>query len=988
MHLYAVPSNCHKSFYCLWPREQNNIRKETADENNSPEPENPLAMDSNLRHVENDTSQRCHPLHSHGNESIARDDEDCNGRTHDCDLDDDGNSQSVSSGISDDDSTSTSGSQTGSGSEDSDTSTLTSCTLESYERIPNGVPSELELTASTVAAMAAFMQSNKAQSVMCVLAERGKTLSSIDWLASHVPVSVLNRLGDEVRIGSEKQTSMTDDSLVTAFLSDQGEKAAIKALNKSGETNLSKDFDDVSDLSEVDESYINHAATIERRRSEGVLRFPLPSRADVTTQPLIGGNGLPRVSGNEGEHKILDRRKSTDGQNVTQSSMRSISQLNDVRPKHELALHPSWRQSRLRQGSFNGSRSHHESMTSIDSMCEDSQSACSSKNREVLSQGLDGINGSMQRISLHRGNMAIHTEENSDAGDSVEKDNNSIGHKLALRAFGIGSSNATTQSFKDPFPCDSSEEESTQRKRRQASRLRSSRGSLQHNPQSFRRRNALGQRNEDLFLLPHSTRHQSALLFIDISGFTKLATTLDPESLSKAINSYFQLIVNVVVSHGGDILKFAGDAVFVEWKATQSKIADPQLIKTTTMPLPECVHVAAVCASRIVAQCSDFPIFAHGVGTGGQGAQVATLNVHCGIGAGELVGVHVGDYECRREFVMLGDPIDQVAEAVDAATLGEVAASPQALTTLAISCDFHDSVSSAPAGKAVVIAQRNLSFFTAKNKTVTELISDGDRALALSSQVEEWPLEMLKQYRKLISLYAHPVVVKNDVSQSRNPAVKSSAQERHREEAELRSVYVMFITPLISTRLSGKEDVDRILFKLLNNIINLTTRELNRFNGHLRQFIVDDKGLVLIATFGLRGSTFPNMVAERALPATIVIHNALLNELAVENQIGATVGNAYCGVVGGIKRHEYAVLGPSVNLAARLMGSPQNPGILVDDAVRMMADRSYGFNALPPVKAKGYSEPVPIYEPLSPLERSWVCITFWTYSFFSFKRGD
>jgi hypothetical protein len=72
-----------------------------------------------------------------------------------------------------------------------------------------------------------------------------------------------------------------------------------------------------------------------------------------------------------------------------------------------------------------------------------------------------------------------------------------------------------------------------------------------------------------------------------------------------------------------------------------------------------------------------------------------------------------------------------------------------------------------------------------------------------------------------------------------------------------------------------------------------------------------------------------------------------------------------------VKRHEYAVLGPSVNLAARLMASKTNPGILVDDRVRMMANKSYGFNALPPVVAKGYKDPVPIFEPLSPLERVW-----------------
>jgi hypothetical protein len=111
-------------------------------------------------------------------------------------------------------------------------------------------------------------------------------------------------------------------------------------------------------------------------------------------------------------------------------------------------------------------------------------------------------------------------------------------------------------------------------------------------------------------------------------------------------------------------------------------------------------------------------------------------------------------------------------------------------------------------------------------------------------------------------------------------------------------------------------------------------------------------------------------VPSRALPATVAIHHSLQNELGVNNKIGATMGRAYCGVVGGLTRHEYAVLGPSVNLAARLMSSPRNPGILVDNAVRVLADQSYGFNELTPVRAKGYPEPVPIYEPLNALDES------------------
>lgn len=67
------------------------------------------------------------------------------------------------------------------------------------------------------------------------------------------------------------------------------------------------------------------------------------------------------------------------------------------------------------------------------------------------------------------------------------------------------------------------------------------------------------------------------------------------------------------------------------------------------------------------------------------------------------------------------------------------------------------------------------------------------------------------------------------------------------------------------------------------------------------------------------------------------------------------------------------MMGPSVNLAARLMSSIDNPGILVDNAVRRLASRTYGFNALDPVRAKGYRDLVPIFEPLCPTERAWGC---------------
>lgn len=60
----------------------------------------------------------------------------------------------------------------------------------------------------------------------------------------------------------------------------------------------------------------------------------------------------------------------------------------------------------------------------------------------------------------------------------------------------------------------------------------------------------------------------------------------------------------------------------------------------------------------------------------------------------------------------------------------------------------------------------------------------------------------------------------------------------------------------------------------------------------------------------MRASTLPSTgrVPKNALPATMALHLALKEELNMDNRIGATYGKVYCGVVGGVNRHEFAVM--------------------------------------------------------------------------------
>jgi class 3 adenylate cyclase len=478
--------------------------------------------------------------------------------------------------------------------------------------------------------------------------------------------------------------------------------------------------------------------------------------------------------------------------------------------------------------------------------------------------------------------------------------------------------------------------------------------------------------------LPYASKHDSALLFVDISGFTQLSTLLDPESLSRAINNYFQLIVNEVTQHHGDIIKFAGDALYAEWKVSSNRAITSKSIESNVrMNLEDCVTAAAICGAKLVKNYCRHPIKTS-TANPGVASQLAgkglTLNVHCGISVGELVSVHFGDDKIRRENVVLGKAINDVSDAAMHAGLGEVAACPESIRVLSRTCKLDSTIDASNATEASVIADQSTIRFSPREEYTARYANKADSdplASRVARLLHGWDSTKVVRFRKLLSLYAHPVVEANDAADFDSQISLIHLDERQVEEAELRNVFVMFIAPQISVSVTGNDAVDSNLFNLLNSVMNLVTTELSRFGGQLRQYIVDDKGLVLIATFGLRGSTFPNMVSEWALPSASSIHGKLQTKLGVQNRIGATVGNAYCGVVGGLMRHEYAVLGPSVNLAARLMVSDENPGILVDDSIRVMACKSYGFRALEAIKAKGYAEHVPIFEPLTPLQRRW-----------------
>ena len=159
---------------------------------------------------------------------------------------------------------------------------------------------------------------------------------------------------------------------------------------------------------------------------------------------------------------------------------------------------------------------------------------------------------------------------------------------------------------------------------------------------------------------------------------------------------------------------------------------------------------------------------------------------------------------------------------------------------------------------------------------------------------------------------------------------------------------------------------DNRLLNELQMCMKIVTKTLIEKSGQIRQFIHDDKGTVCIGTIGLRGSTTENNSAAAVVAAKSIIHQLQL--AGMDASIGIASGLAFCGLVGSSVRHEYAVMGPSVNLSARLMSAAGQGCILCDQKTRD-ADRRHKYQVMSAISAKGYDGLVSIFAPLREAQR-------------------
>jgi class 3 adenylate cyclase/tetratricopeptide (TPR) repeat protein len=424
---------------------------------------------------------------------------------------------------------------------------------------------------------------------------------------------------------------------------------------------------------------------------------------------------------------------------------------------------------------------------------------------------------------------------------------------------------------------------------------------------------------------PVSENFQAAVLFADISGFTRLTEGLAErgpagvETLARILNEYFGQLIDIVHEYGGDVVKFAGDAVIAVWNIV-SDSGEPDSVSRADQW--QWTMRAAECALAVRQRLSNYKV------------EDSNLYLKLAISSGNITAVHVGGVFNRWEFMLTGNPLVELGIANNLAKAGDIIITPSAWRLIRNDC-IADPM------------EFELKIAIAQGGRLKEL--DKPSSIFVSSSRIEIPEDAENSLRAYI-----PGAIINRLTAGQGSWI-----------AELRKVTILFINmPGIdqSTELAEAQELAQLIQK-----------SVYRYEGSINKINVDDKGITVIAVLGLPPFSHENDPA-RGVQAALTIRKELQSlHGKVKSNIGITTGRIFCGSIGNEQRREYTIIGNAVNLSARLMGAASNQYQIVEKyGVSILCDRltydsakdAVEFESVPPQQVKGRTEPVEAFHPL------------------------
>lgn len=141
-------------------------------------------------------------------------------------------------------------------------------------------------------------------------------------------------------------------------------------------------------------------------------------------------------------------------------------------------------------------------------------------------------------------------------------------------------------------------------------------------------------------------RRLVTVMFVDISGFTAMSETMEPEWVRDLMNACYEQLIPVVEKYGGYLDKILGDGMMVLFGAPTAHENDPEL--------------AVRAALDIIETLNQFNV-----------VHQTNLGIHFGINTGLVIAGGIGTRH-KQEYSVMGDPVNLASRLGDLSERGQI----------------------------------------------------------------------------------------------------------------------------------------------------------------------------------------------------------------------------------------------------------------------------------------------------------------------------
>jgi class 3 adenylate cyclase len=409
-------------------------------------------------------------------------------------------------------------------------------------------------------------------------------------------------------------------------------------------------------------------------------------------------------------------------------------------------------------------------------------------------------------------------------------------------------------------------------------------------------------------------------LFVDLSGYSRISAALATKgahALSQTVNKYLGLLLHIAHQYGGDVVKFAGDAVLIVWEGTSQCTLDHADPTDRASSIRRNVWCAARCGLEMQTKAGMHIV------EGTPHVFRIHAGLSCGILESEVFEAPVHMNMQRLYHSVGGDVLDEISDLVDLAAAGELCVSAECQDYLGTMAHYRP------------VAKDHDSPCATGAKILTHLHVDDAWHLQLEDHIERGLLERLALRNQSIEEdFIHPSVLRLLSHGGLSPT----------HIAQMRNLCVLFIAMTSNgSSVNWLMEVQAIL---------------DRNRCPIVQILDDDKGVHIVAAINLY----------ETIPDSRTLGIETCREL-VHQRCGCAIGMAggatFCGVTGSnAVACRWDITGPPAVRAARLMQYAIQNGVAVaiDDSVYSGHSAAVRLTLqAPSVVLKGSPHPVVVY---------------------------